>query len=115
MDFNAYILDWTINEYDGLLATLQEDGFSLQREDHKPHVRVAVPFSRVKEFAELIQSHLNAPFNYVDIQYLDLKKVVILFQGKTFIIESKEQNEEVKKWAINLGLPPKQADWTWRF
>lgn len=112
---NAYILDWTMNEYDRLLARLEDEGFVLQKEDGKEHVRVAVPFSLVDEFAKLVQEHLNAPYNYVDIQYPDEKKTIVVFQNKKFVIENDEQNEAARKWAIDLGLPTAQADWAVSF
>ena len=109
---NAYILDWTMNEYDRLLAQLKEQGFAFQKEEGKEHVRVDVPFFRWEEFADLIQQHLNAPYNYVDISYPKENKLMIIFGAKKFVISSKEENEAAKKWAINQGLPTAQADWS---
>ena len=87
MNLNAYILDWTMNEYNHLLAQLKEQNFSFQKEDNEEHIRVDVPFSRIDEFTKSIQGHLNAPFNYVDIQYPNERKTVVIFQNKKFIIE----------------------------
>ena len=112
---NAYILDWTMNEYDRLLARLEDEGFIFQKEGDKENVRGAVPFSLVDNFTSLVQGHLNAPYNYVDIQYPDEKKTVVVFQNKKFVIENDEQNEMARKFAINLGLPTAQADWAVSF
>lgn len=112
---NTYILDWTMNEYERLLTRLKDEGFGFQKESGKEHVRVAVPFSFVDDFASLVQEHLDAPYNYVDIQYPDEKKTVVIFQNKKFVIENEQQNEVAKKWAIDLGLPKEQADWAVSF
>ena len=109
---NAYILDWTMNEYGRLLAQLKELGFDFQKEEDKEHVRVDVPFFRWEEFANLVQQHLNAPYNYVDISYPKENKLMIIFGAKKFVISNNEENEAAKKWAINQGLPPAQADWS---
>jgi len=111
MNLNAYILDWTMNEYEQLLTQLEELNFLFQKESDNNHVRVDVPFAKINDFTKLVQAHLNAPFNYVDIQYPNERKTVVIFQSKYFIIESDKQNEEVRNWAINLGLPIEQADW----
>ena len=111
MKKNAYILDWTMNDYDNLLASLKQLGLNYEKESEKNHVRVDVPFSKINPFVSLVQKHLNAPFNYVDIQYPKKKKSIIVFQKNRFNIESDDQNEVVRKWAIDLGLPPAQADW----
>lgn len=109
---NAFILDWTRNEYGRLLAQLKEQGFAFQKKEGRVHVRVDVPFFRWEEFANLIQPHLNAPYNYVDIKYPEKNKLIIIFGVKRFVITNKEENETAKKWAIDLGLPPAQADWS---
>ena len=111
MTHNAYILDWTMDDYDGLRATLSEAGFVFERESPDEHIRVSVPFARVEAFAQLCQAHLNVPYNYVDIQYPDEEKTVIIFQQARFIIADIEENRRVQQWAIAQGLPPAQADW----
>lgn len=111
MSLNAYILDWTMNEYEQLLARLEEHNFLYQKEPDNNHVRVDVPFYKINDFADIVQTHLNAPFNYVDIQYSHEMKTVVIFQNKHFLIENDQQNEKVKNWAINIGLPVEQADW----
>ena len=107
---NAYILSWTMNEYPRLLASLKDNGF-LFVPDTKGNIRIGVPFSLVEDFASLVQQHLNVPYNYVDIQFRDEKKTVLIFKSKQFIIENSEQNSLAQKWAIGQGLPPEQADW----
>ena len=92
MNLNAYILDWTMNEYKRLLTQLKEQNLLFQKEADEEHVRVEVPSSRIDEFAEIVQAHLNAPFNYVDVQYPHEKKTVVIFQSKRFVIENDEQN-----------------------
>ncbi|MDP4008306.1 MAG: hypothetical protein Q8P68_03895 [Candidatus Peregrinibacteria bacterium] len=109
---NAYILDWTMNEYSRLLAQLKEQGFDFQKEEGEEHVRVDVPFFRWEEFANLVQPQLNAPYNYVDIKYPEENKLIIIFGAKRFVITNKEENEAAKKWAIDSGLPTAQADWS---
>ncbi|MBI2641864.1 hypothetical protein HYW87_04745 [Candidatus Roizmanbacteria bacterium] len=109
---NAYILDWTMNEYGCLLAQLKEQGFAFQKEEGTEHARVDVPFFRWEEFANLVQPRLNAPYNYVDIEYPEENKLIIIFGTKRFVITNKEENVAAKKWAIDLGLPTAQADWS---
>jgi hypothetical protein len=111
MKSSAYILDWTMNDYPLLLDQLKDHDFEFEKEKNKEHVNVIVPLSQIDEFSKIIQNHLNAPFNYVDIQYPAEKKTVLIFQNKKFIIENKEQNDQVIKWAIDHGLPEKQAQW----
>lgn len=101
-----------MNEYDHLLAQLKEHGFVFQKEEGKEHVRADVPFFRWEEFANIVQPHLNAPYNYVDIKYPEENKLIIIFGAKRFLITNKKENEATKKWAIKLGLPMAQADWS---
>ncbi|MBI2410397.1 MAG: hypothetical protein HYV32_00680 [Candidatus Kerfeldbacteria bacterium] len=108
---NAYILDWTMNEYNKLLAQLKEENFEVIPEKNSEDVRVAVPFSRVDDFADRVMEHLNAPYNYVDIQYPIEKTTVVIFQQKKLFITNEVDNNAAKKWAIDQGLPVEQADW----
>lgn len=110
MKTNAYILKWTMNDYEGLLARLETGGYEFLLGEDKDDVRVYVPFSRFEEFTKMVQEHLNKPFNYVDISYPEEKKFILAFGAKTFIITTQKELEEAKKWAIDLGLPPAQAD-----
>ncbi len=115
MDFNAYLLDWTINDFPLLQQELTAANFAFQPEIGTGHIRAAVPFERVEEAAALIQKHLNAPQNYVDIQFPALKKTVIVFQRRVFTISSPQENDEAREWALAQGLPPEQADWLTSF
>jgi hypothetical protein len=63
----------------------------------------------------LCQQHLNAPFNYVDLQFPAEKQTVIVFRGKTFVITSLEENAQAVQWALAQGLPEAQADWATSF
>jgi hypothetical protein len=114
MKTNAYVLNRTMNEYPRLLISLKEKGF-LFLPDTDGDITVDVPFFLVEDFATLIQQHLNAPYNYVDVQFPDEKKTVLIFQNKKFIIENSEQNMAVKKWAIEEGLLLEQTDWSVSF
>ena len=111
MAFNAFILDWTMDDYDGLKAELSTAGFGFAQETGTGHIRVAVPFARAGVFAETCQKHLNAPFNYVDVQFPEEGTTVIIFQAAAHFITSQEENDRVKAWALAMGLPPEQADW----
>lgn len=115
MKTNAYILDWTMNDYEELKEELSVAGFASEQEQDSEHVRVEVPFEKVDEFAKLVQAHLNAPQNYVDIQYPEEKTTVVIFKDKSVHITSDDQNEEVRKWAMSIGLPKAQADWPTAF
>jgi len=115
MSFNAYILDWSMDNYAQLRQELAKANFTFEQEEKSEHIRVAVPFRSVNEFASLCQAHLNSPFNYVDIQYPNEKKTIIIFKQETFVISSREENERVKAWAIRMGLPAAQADWATSF
>jgi hypothetical protein len=112
---NAYILEWTMDEYDRLKQELADAGFVFQQEGQTGHIRADVPFEQVDIFGELCRKHLNAPVNYVDIQYPERRTTVIVFQQTTHFITNREQNEQVRAWAIALGLPPEQADWDTSF
>ncbi len=109
MKYNAYILSRIMNNYSNLLEELGAKNFDIQK-DHNGDVRAAVVFSRYEEFAKIVQEHLNAPYNYVDISFPKEKRVVIVFGAKIFVISNQEEMEKAKKWAIELGLPPAQAD-----
>ena len=111
MTYNAYILDWTTKEYEMLKQKLKKANFDFIKEKNKLHIRVRVSFDRVEEFSSIVKSHLNAEYNYVDIQFPHEKKTVIVFSGELAFISNPTENEAVRKWAIAKGLPPKQADW----
>ena len=111
MTLNAFVLDWTMDQYEQLKDELAGAQFVFEPEGETNHIRVAVPFEQVGAFAELCQKHLNRAVNYVDIQYPDQKTTVIIFQAATHFITNSEENEKVKTWAIQMGLPPEQADW----
>ena len=115
MRYNAYVLDWTMNNYDQFKKALVNSGLSFVGETGTEHIRVAIPFKQFTAFARLCQTHLNAPFNYVDIQFPDEKTTVIVFGKASFVITDPHENEKVKQWAIDLGLPPEQADWPTSF
>jgi hypothetical protein len=115
MNFNAYILDWSMDDYAQLRQGLATFGFTFEQEGQSEHIRVVVPFERAEEFASLCRAHLNSPFNYVDIQYPNEKKTVIVFKQETFVVSNSEDNERVKTQAIQMGLPPAQADWATSF
>jgi hypothetical protein len=107
----AYILEWTMHEYDGLKQELVDAGFEFQQEGQTGNIHVDVPFEQIEMFGELCRRHLNATINYVDIQYPERRTTVIVFRQVTHFITNREQNKQVREWAIALGLPPEQADW----
>lgn len=109
MPFNAYVLAWTMNDYPAFKAALCDSGIATLPDAED--IRLAVPFERLHEISRLLQSHLNAPFNYVDIQFPELKTTVIVFQQQIFTIRTAAENAEAQRWAIAQGLPPEQADW----
>jgi len=110
MKNSAYILDWTMNDYDNLKFKLKNSGFEFEKAE-KEHIRVTVPFNKIDSFVDIVQVHLNAPQNYVDVQFPDEKKSIVIFQAKKFVITNDKENEKVKEWAISIGLPTEQADW----
>jgi len=112
MTTNAYVLEWAMNDYRALLTKLKGAGFAFEKEPDKEHIRVNVPFSRKEEFADIVQPHINAPYNYVDAKYPEENMIYAVFGAKRIEITNLNENEAAKKWAINLGLPPKQADWS---
>jgi hypothetical protein len=109
MSPNAYVLAWTMNDYDTLKAELAEAGFVCTSDGDD--LRVSVPFARVSEAAALFQKHLNAPYNYVDLQYPASKTTVVVFQQRVYLIRSAEENRTAQAWAMAQGLPAEQADW----
>lgn len=110
---NAHILERTMNNYSGLKKKLNSGGFE-SVPDGK-NTRVNVPFDKISEFADIVRAHLNAPCNYVDVQFPKEKKTAVIFIEKTTIITNIKENEAVKKWAIAKGLPPREADWKTSF
>lgn len=74
MSPNAFVLDWTMTDFAGLKAKLAAAKFAFVQRPDDESIRVDVPLPRLDEFAVLCQGHLNAPFNYVDIQYPAEKK-----------------------------------------
>jgi hypothetical protein len=110
MDFNAYIVGWTMNDYDGLKQALVDHGFAFELADGD-NIRIKVPYEGVEDFGTLCRSHFNAPPNYVDVQFPALKRTVLIFASETFVVSDDDINKRVKQWAIALGLPTEQADW----
>lgn len=100
-----------MNEYAELKDELSENGFMIQQETEDEDIRVDVPFLRVREFANNIQRHLNAPYNYVDVQFAEEKTTVLVFRDKIFFLHNQEEADAARRWAISAGLPEKQADW----
>ena len=115
MNFNAYILDWSMNDFAQLQQELAAANLTFEKEQGSGHIRVDVPLRRADEFASLCRAYLNSPFNYVDIQYPHEKKTIIVFKEEVFVISSSDDNERVKAWAIRVGLPAVQADWATSF
>lgn len=109
--YNAYILDWTVNGYAGLKQKLKKADFLFVKEKDILHLRVRVPFGRVPEFADIIRQHLNASYNYVDVQFPEEKRTVLVFLERVAIVSNAAENETARKWAVARGLPPEQADW----
>jgi hypothetical protein len=115
VDFNAFIVDWTMADYSQLQQTLADSHFAFAKSGADDHLRVAVPFPRVQEFASICQKHLNAPCNYVDVQYPAENKTILVFQQRVFVLASHPDSDEAREWALSQGLPPSQADWATSF
>jgi hypothetical protein len=111
MPHNAYILDWTMERFPELIAALRASGLAWVGEGDGPHIRVSVPLDRLDAFASLCQAHLNAPCNYVDLQYPEERLTVLVFRERVFRIRSREQNAVAQHWAMERGLPATQAEW----
>lgn len=107
--FNAYVLDWTMNDYSVLKTALKASGIAIQPEGER--VRLRVPIELLHEISQLLQAHLNTLYNYVDIQFPHFNTTVIVFQQRMFTIRNAAENAEAQRWAIAQGLPPEQADW----
>lgn len=114
-EFNAFIVAWTMNEYAALCAALRAAGFRVEQADGTDHIRLVVPFEQITAFAALCQRHLNAPVNYVDVQYPDRRTTVIIFRERVVHVTEQAQNDALRAWAIARGLPPEQADWATSF
>lgn len=108
---NALIVHWTVNDYNGLKRQLAGTGFVLAPDTGSENLRVEVPYPRVHAFVTICQPHLNAPYNYIDIQFPTEKTTVLVFQEQVFTIQDAEENARVRAWAVAQGLPPEQADW----
>lgn len=109
MEQNAFILDWTMDNTPRLKQRLSDAHFLAVPEGE--HLRVTVPHARAAEFARIVRGHLNAPCNYVDVQFPDERQTLIIFAEQVFTICDPAENERVKAWAIARGLPPEQANW----
>ncbi|MSR85717.1 hypothetical protein EXS71_04790 [Candidatus Uhrbacteria bacterium] len=108
---NAYILERTMNDYAELKQALEQGGFTYQKEEADEDVTVTVPADQVGEFATVVQKHLNAPYNYVDVKFPNEKTTAIIFADRIYRINNPVIDEEAKVWAISIGLPKEQADW----
>lgn len=115
MKDNAYILDWAMDDYEGLKQELSKSGLAFTKENDVEHIRVQVPIEKVGSFAQITQKHLNAPQNYIDLQFPENKKTLVIFRDKIFTITNDADNEEAKGWAISIGLPKEQANWATSF
>jgi hypothetical protein len=110
--FNAYILDWTMNDYEILKQKLADAGFLYEKDESGEDIRVTVPYEQLSSFASIVQKFLNATQNYIDIQYPDIKKTILIFRDKLFTITNDKENKEAQDWAISIGLPKEQSDWS---
>ena len=89
-----------MNEYELLLAELKQASLILPKKRIGEDVRAYVPFARKEEFANIIQPHLSAPFNYVDVKHPEENQIYAIFGTKRIIITSKAENDAAKKWAM---------------
>ena len=112
MKYNAYILDWTMNNYTVFKQKLQDAHFNFIAKKNNPHLRVEVSFARVQDFFSIVRMHLNTSYNYIDIQFPSEKITVLIFSERVIFISNEPENEAARKWAISKGLPIKQADWS---
>ncbi len=108
---NAYILERTMSDYIKLKQALELAGFADQKEQSDGDIMVTVPTDRVDNFAAIVQQHLNAPYNYVDVKFPNEKLTVIIFPDRIYRINNPTVDAEAKTWAISIGLPKEQADW----
>jgi hypothetical protein len=113
MPFNAFIVNWTVDSFDELKRELSDAGFVFEPEGE--HMRAVVPLARADEFAAICQKRLHAPQNYIDLQYPEVRKTVLVFRDAVFTITSSEENARVRAWALALGLPSEQSDWAISF
>lgn len=104
-----------MKDYEDLKQNLLKASFDFVKENDTEHIRVDVPIEKVDSFAKITQKHLNAPQNYIDLQFPENKKTLVIFRDKIFTITNNTENKEAKKWAISIGLPKEQADWAISF
>lgn len=112
---NAYILDWTMNDYATLRSSLSRDGFDCSKDGSSEHIRVRVELTSLERFTGLVRAHLNESFNYVDVQFESERLTVVIFRDRVFRIRDAEEDRKAKDWAISAGLPREQADWKTSF
>lgn len=110
MKTNATVLDWTMDNFPQFKVKLLKYGLAFMPQEGTRHIRVAVPWWYVAEFARICQEHLNRPYNYVDVQF-PAQNTTVVFRDKTFFVRSARENERVRRWALAQGLPVQQADW----
>ncbi|HBU27710.1 TPA: hypothetical protein DEB00_01170 [Candidatus Uhrbacteria bacterium] len=109
--YNAYILERTMDEYNSLKTELSQAEFVLEKEKDDEDIMVMVDYGRVDAFADIVQKHLNEPFNYVDCQFPEQGLTVLIFLNKMVTIDNEQTNQKVKQWALSIGLSEKEADW----
>ena len=104
-----------MDDYERLKQELSGAGFNFKPESGKDHMRITIPFARIQEAATILQPHLNTRCNYVDVQFPDEKRTVIIFRDKVFTVTTNAENDKVVAWAVARGLVAQQADWPTSF
>lgn len=107
---NTKILLRTITDPEKLQNDLEANNFKFQLEDE--NLRVGVSYSDVEAFEKIVKKYFNAPYNYANIKFPDMKLNVLVFPNKTFRIDDDESNREAKEWAVSIGLPKSESEWT---
>lgn len=107
---NAKILLRTVKNIEWLKNSLENGGFEFEFDEVQ--IKVNVPFSKIDIFKKIINNSMNAKFNYVNIKFPDEKKNVIVFPAKTFIVDNDISDEIAKNWALSMGLPKPESEWT---
>ena len=107
---NAKILLRTIKDLDGLETELGNKSIPFRIFEDKMEAKIE--YSDIDIFGEVIKKHLNALCNYVNVKFPERQLNVIIFPEKNFIVNSKQTDRNAKEWALSVGLPQPETEWT---
>lgn len=107
---NTKILLRTITDPEGLQLDLKAEHFEHQL--NETTLEVEVFYSDLQKFGEIVKKNFNAPYNYTNVKFPTEKINILIFPNRDFLIKDLESDKKAKEWAISIGLPGAEAEWT---